>query len=171
LNFADARDPGEADGSGPDVAVVDGWLEDLGGTRRDDLEQGEGFRVNLLVEAHAHLPAPGIALELLNVDDVSVLGFGDSLERDDGSPTPMRAGDRLRVSAEIDRALVPGRYSVLCSMSRSREKGDSALRDLRVIEFLVKGRDPMPGMVMVRADVRAALETEAPAPRAEAPAR
>jgi ABC-2 type transport system ATP-binding protein len=160
LNFADARDPTHpgADGFGPDVAIVDAWLEDLHGQRTDDLEQGEGFQINLIVEARAHLPAPGIAMELLNVDDVSVLGFGESLERDDGSPTPLCPGERVRMTAEVDRALVPGRYSILCSMARSREKGDDALRDLRVLEFLVKGRDPMPGMVMVRANVRAELE-------------
>jgi hypothetical protein len=160
LNFADARDPTHpgADGFGPDVAIVDAWLEDLHGRRTDDLEQGEGFQINLIVEARAHLPAPGIAMELLNVDDVSVLGFGESLERDDGSPTPLYPGERVRMTAEVDRALVPGRYSILCSMARSREKGDDALRDLRVLEFLIKGRDPMPGMVMVRANVRAELE-------------
>jgi hypothetical protein len=44
-------------------------------------------------------------------------------------------------------------------MSRSQDKGDDALRDLRVLEFLVKGSDPQPGMVMVRAAVRAQVES------------
>ncbi len=158
LNFAGAHDPGATDGSGPDVAVVDAWLEDPRGRRLQDLEQGEGFRVNVVVEARAHLPAPAIALELLNVEDVSVLGFGKALESDDGMPIPLRSGQRVRLSGAVDSALVPGRYSLLCSMSRSREKGDDALRDLRVAEFLVKGRDPVPGMVMVRARVDAAVQ-------------
>jgi ABC-type polysaccharide/polyol phosphate transport system ATPase subunit len=158
LNFAGGHDPGGSDGSGPDVDLVDVWLEDLDGRRVENLEQGQGFRFNLIARARQDLPAASLGFELLNVDDVSVLGFGQALERDDGTPTPLRAGQQVRVSAEIVAALVPGRYSVLCSMSRSRDRGDDALRDLRVIDFLVTGRDPMPGMVSVRASVAATVE-------------
>ncbi len=156
LNFA-GHPRADADSSGPDAAVVDAWLEDLQGHRVQDVEQGQGFRINLVIEARADLPAPGVAMELLNVDGTRVLGFGDTLEREDGRPTPVARGERLRLSAELDRALVPGRYSLLCTVGRSRDKGDDALRDLRVIEFLIKGRDPIPGMVMVRTRVRADL--------------
>jgi hypothetical protein len=45
-------------------------------------------------------------------------------------------------------------------MSRSRDRGDDALRDLRVLEFLVTGSDPMPGMIQVSADVRATVERD-----------
>ncbi len=158
LNFAGAHDPGGTDGAGPDVNVVDAWLEDLDGTRRENIEQGQGFRFKLSVQAQRDLPAATLGFELLNVDDVSVLGFGEALARDDGTPIPLRAGDCVHVSAELDGTLVPGRYSVLCSVSRSRDRGDDALRDLRVIDFLVTGSDPMPGMVFVRASVQATVE-------------
>jgi ABC-type polysaccharide/polyol phosphate transport system ATPase subunit len=159
LNFAGGHDPGGANGAGADVELIDVWLEDLEGHRVTDIEQGNGFRFNLIAEARRDLPAASIGFELLNVDDVSVLGFGEAFERDDGTPIPFRTGERVRFSAELDRALVPGRYSLLCSMSRSRDKGDDALRDLRVIDFLVKGTDPMPGMVFVRASVQATVES------------
>jgi ABC-type polysaccharide/polyol phosphate transport system ATPase subunit len=158
LNFASAHDPGSADGSGPDVGLVDVWLEDPAGRRLTDLESGQEFRFNAVVEAHRDLPAPAIAFELLNVDDVSVLGFGEAIETEDGSPRPLRRGERIRLSVALDCALVPGRYSVLCSMSRSHDRGDDALRDVRVLEFLVKGSDPMPGMIFVRANVQARVE-------------
>ena len=158
LNFAGSHDPGGPDGSGPDVELVDVWLETLDGQRTEDLQAGRGFRFSLVARARRDLPAPAIAFELLNVDDVSVLGFGDGLEREDGSRTPIRAGEQIRLSAELDHPLVPGRYSVLCSMARSRDRGDDALRDLRVIDFLVKGTDPMPGMVFVSANVQATVE-------------
>jgi ABC-2 type transport system ATP-binding protein len=158
LNFAGAHDPGGSDGSGPDVEVIDVWLEDLSGRRVEHVEHGQGFRFNLLAEARRELHAPGLGFELLNVDDVSVLGFGEALERDDGTPTPVSTGQRIRVSAELDRPLMPGRYSVLFSMSRSRDKGDDALRDLRVVDFLVKGGDPTPGMILVGARVQATIE-------------
>jgi len=161
LNFTGHH---ETERSAPDASVVDAWLERPDGTRVENLEHGDGFRVNLVIRAERDLPEPGIALELLNVDDVSVLGFGEALEHDDGTARPLRRGQELHVSTEIDRVLVPGRYSILLSLSRSREKADDALRDLRVLEFLVTGSDPQPGMVTVRADVRAELDTEVAAP-------
>jgi ABC-2 type transport system ATP-binding protein len=158
LNFAGGHDPGGSDGSGPDVVLVDVWLEDESGARVENLEAGQGLRFNAILEAQRKLPAAAIAFELLNVDDVSVLGFGKAFETEDGDPIPIERGQRVRLTAELDHALVPGRYSFLCSMSRSHDKGDDALRDLRIIDFLVTGRDPMPGMVFVRASVDATVE-------------
>jgi ABC-2 type transport system ATP-binding protein len=161
LNFAGGQDPGGADGSGPDVELVDVWLEDLSGRRLTDLEHGQSFCFNAVVRARRDFPAPALAFELLNVDNVSVLGFGEAITTDDGAPRPMRNGERIRLSVQLDCALVPGRYSVLGSMSRSHDPGDDAMRDLRVLEFLVKGSDPLPGMVSVRAAVRASVEVRA----------
>jgi hypothetical protein len=90
---------------------------------------------------------------------VSVLGFGETLETDDGRPLPLPAGHRLHVSAELDQPFVPGRYAVLCTLARSRQRGDDALRDRRVIDFLIKGTDPQPGMVHVSASVIATIES------------
>ncbi|HWE07826.1 MAG TPA: Wzt carbohydrate-binding domain-containing protein, partial [Solirubrobacteraceae bacterium] len=159
LNFADAHDPGAGNNGGPDVEIVDAWLEDLAGRRLDDVEHGSPFRFNLVARARVDLPAPGLSFELLNVDDVSVLGFGETLETDDGRPLPLPAGHRVRVSAELDQPFVPGRYAVLCTLARSRQRGDDALRDRRVIDFLIKGTDPQPGMVHVSANVTATIES------------
>ena len=161
LNFAGAS----GDGAGPamsipdvNVNLIDVWLEEESGGRVENLEAGQGFRFNAIVEAQRKLPAAAIAFELLNVDDVAVLGFGKAFETEDGDPIPIERGQRVRLTAELDQALVPGRYSFLCSMSRSHDKGDDALRDLRIIDFLVTGRDPMPGMIFVRASVDATVE-------------
>ncbi|HEX3689718.1 MAG TPA: Wzt carbohydrate-binding domain-containing protein, partial [Solirubrobacteraceae bacterium] len=158
LNFADAHDPG--DSGRPEVEIVDVWLEDLDGARRYDLEHGTPFRFNLVAEARIDLPAPGLAFELLNVDDVTVLGFGKALETEDGHPTMLPAGHRVHVSAELDQPFVPGRYAVLCTLARSRQHGDDALRDQRVIDFLIKGTDPQPGMIHVNANVTATIESQ-----------
>ena len=159
LNFTSAHDPGGSDGGGPDVELEDVWLEDRDGRRVENVVEGEGFSFHVVARARRHLPAPGIGFELLNVSDVPVLGFGKAFEDDRGDPLPVAAGQRLRLSAELKSALVPGRYTVLCSMARSRDAGDDAIRDLRVLEFLVTG-NPMPGMVLVSADVSARVETE-----------
>ncbi|MGI8862953.1 MAG: Wzt carbohydrate-binding domain-containing protein, partial [Solirubrobacteraceae bacterium] len=156
LNFA-GQIAGEPDGD-PGVKLIDVRLEDRDGRRLTDVAQGQAFRLRLVAVATRPLPAPAIAFELLNVDNVPVLGFGKALEDDDGVAQPLAAGERLTVSTEVDSQLVPGRYAFICSFSRSRARSDDALRDLRVLDFLVKGPDPMPGMISVRARVDARLE-------------
>jgi hypothetical protein len=104
------------------------------------------------------LPEPVISFELLDVDGVSVLGVGTKLEDDNGRPRPLTAGQRITLSTEIDARLTPGRYSVVCSVARRRAAGDAALRDLRVLDFLVRGAELTPGMISVSADVHAYVE-------------
>ena len=137
--------------------VADAWLEDLDGRRLSDLTQRSRFRLRVVLKVRRTLPAPSLAFELLNVDGVTVLGFGKTLADEDETPRPLLAGSLVKLSAEFDVQLVPGRYSILCSMSRSRARGDDALRDTRLVDFLVKGSDPMPGMVFVAASVDASV--------------
>jgi hypothetical protein len=155
LNFSGT--PERPDGAESDVRLLDVWLEDEAGGRVNDAVQGERFRFNLLLEAARELPSPSFGFELLNVDDVAVSGFSTRLE-EDGRPKRMRPGERLRVSAALDNVLVPGRYTVIGSISRSQVQGDLVMRDVRLMDFLVKGSEPIPGMVSVRADVRATVE-------------
>jgi ABC-type polysaccharide/polyol phosphate transport system ATPase subunit len=145
LNFAGS----DTEEDHADVQLIDVWLEDLDGARIPDVEQGQPFRFNVLAEAQGQLPAPSFGF-----DDVPVFSFGTRDER----PRPLAPGQRLRISAEIDNQLVPGRYSVLCTISRSGRGGDHALHDVRVADFLVKGSEPMPGMIFVQAQVDAHVE-------------
>ena len=157
LNFASVTDA-EAAGGEADVRLLDAWLEDLGGERIVDVEQGSTFRLNLSVEARTQLPRPLFGIELLNVDDVAVFGFGKLIEDGDGPAQGLMAGERVKLSAEIDTPLVPGRYSVLCSISRTGTPGNDAIHDVRIVEFLVKGSDPTPGMIVVAPRVEATVE-------------
>lgn len=156
LNFSGT--PDRPEGIESDIRLLDVWLEDERGVRLQDVNQGQRFRVNLVVEANRYLPSPSFAFELLNVDDVAVSGFGLRLEQPDGRPKPVRAGQRLKVSAALENRLVPGRYAIVGSISRSRNQGDMVMHDVRMTDFLVKGTDPMPGMVFVDAEVRATVE-------------
>jgi ABC-type polysaccharide/polyol phosphate transport system ATPase subunit len=149
---------GVGSSSDESLHVLDVWLEDLSGTRLEDVQQGQPFRFNMLVEAYNDLPGPAFGFELLNVDGVSVAGFGTVLEGRNGKSRRVLAGQRVCVSAEIVNNLVPGRYSVLCSISRSGTTGDDVLHDIRVAEFLVKGSDPMPGMIFVSTRVQTSVE-------------
>jgi hypothetical protein len=159
LNFGAVDRDGAANTADEvDVALLDVWLEDADGARVGNVEHGRPFSVNLLVEAHRELVGPVFAFQLLNVDDVSVLGFGKALGDDDADPARVRTGQRVRIAAEIENPLVPGRYSISCSIARSRRQSDLALHDVRILDFLIQGSEPTPGMVSVRADVRATLE-------------
>ena len=159
LNFGGAS--ASTDGSdveGADVRLLDVWLEDEHGTRVRDVQQGQRFRFNLRFEACREMSAPVFAFELLNVDDVTVCGFGKALRDNSGRPRRVPPGERVKITAAVDNQFVPGRYSVLCSISRSGAPGDNAIHDLRVTDFLIKGSDPMPGMVFVRAGVDAIID-------------
>jgi ABC-2 type transport system ATP-binding protein len=147
-----------AEGADADVQLLDAWLEDLSGARIEDVPEGQTFRFKLLVQARTDLPRPLLGIEILNVDDVPVLGFGKAVEDRDGLPRAVQAGERVQLAAEIEAELVPGRYSIRCSISRTGAIGDDALHDVRITDFLVKGSDPMPGMIFVRAHVDASVE-------------
>jgi hypothetical protein len=76
----------------------------------------------------------------------------------DGEPGRLAAGQRVRIAAQVDNPLLPGRYSVDCWISRDRMQGDLALHVLRLLDFLVYGTELGPGNVSVRAEVEAVLE-------------
>jgi ABC-2 type transport system ATP-binding protein len=156
LNFGGEDSSGAS--AEPGVRLVDAWLESLDGTRIENALHGEPFRFNLIVEARERLPEPRFGFQVLNVDDVPVFGFGKSLLDEDDEPLALEAGQRVRIRAEIDTPLVPGRFSVLCSIARTGATGDTAMHDVRVIDFLVRGSDRLPGMITVESEVETRLE-------------
>jgi hypothetical protein len=91
---------------------------------------------------------------------VHVFGFNRELERADRQPDVLAPGQRVRISGQIENPLVPGRYGVSCMISRNRAQGDLALHVLRLLDFVVYGTKPAPGVVSVRSDVQAVLEEE-----------
>jgi ABC-2 type transport system ATP-binding protein len=157
LNFGNSRG---AQDSGVDVRVVDVWLEDEAGRRVENVEQGRPMAFNLVVEAEREVLGPTFGFELLNVEGVPVFGFGGTLD-DREQHDRIAAGQQVRVTATIENRLVPGRYSVNCSVSRNHAAGDLALHDLRLLDFLVKGTRPDPGMVSVETDLVATVEDRA----------
>ena len=61
-------------------------------------------------------------------------------------PDSVRTGMRVRFSAELDEpSCLAGTRS--CARCRAAATRATSVADLRVIDFLVKGSDPMPGMV------------------------
>jgi ABC-2 type transport system ATP-binding protein len=154
LNFG-GGDPGGGrsdGGADADVRLVDVWLEDEAGARVENVHEGAPLRLNLIVEAHRELPKAVFVLRFMNVDDTPVFGLQTPVDE------PVPAGRRIRLSADVDNRLVPGRYSVDCSVTRSDTPGDLALRSLRLLDFLVKGGKPGSGMITVSSSVEAVVE-------------
>ncbi|MEA2377161.1 MAG: type transport system ATP-binding protein [Thermoleophilaceae bacterium] len=162
LNFGTADDTNGQPQTGAvpdaDVKLIDVWLEDNTGQRVENVEQGQPIHFNLIAQAREELVKPSFIFEFLNVDGVPVFGFGEDLTDEDEGPDRVPAGGQIRISAAIDGRLVPGRFSINCSVSRNRTPGDLAMRDVRLLDFLVRGTNPDPGMVSVQTDLVATVE-------------
>jgi ABC-2 type transport system ATP-binding protein len=157
LNFAGTSDS-ERLSAEPDVKLVDAWLEDQAGRRVENVEQGRPIGFNLIAEARAEVRGPRFGFQVLNVDGVPVFGFGGELSKDLQHDDRIAPGQRVRVAAAIDNKLVPGRYSITCSISRNQTQGDLVVRDVGILDFVVTGTEPNPGMVSVRTDLVARVE-------------
>jgi ABC-2 type transport system ATP-binding protein len=163
LNFADGHSPSTADSGGvPDVhaKVLDAWLENEAGERVESIEQGEPIGLNLVVEARRDLERPVLGFHFLNGDGVHVFGFNRTLTLEPGEWDGIEAGRRVRISGNVQNPLVPGRYSINCWICRNRNQGDLALQNVRLLDFLVYGTRPSPGIVAVETDVKAVLDPE-----------
>jgi hypothetical protein len=162
LNFADAdqAEPHAAGASIPDVhaRVVNAWIEDEAAERIENVEQGKPILLNVEVEAREDLEQPTFGFHFLNADGVHVFGFNTTLSVDASERDCVPAGRRVHVSGRIENPLVPGRYSVSCWISRNRVQGDMALQHVRLLDFVVYGTRPSPGLVAVDAQFEAAIE-------------
>jgi ABC-type polysaccharide/polyol phosphate transport system ATPase subunit len=158
VNFGGDVEDGAVEDDEPIVSLFDVWLEDADGKRIENPVQGQSFRFNLLAEAHQDLKAPAFGFQVLNVNGVSVFGFGKPLRDEDDEPVPIARGQRVRVVADINGQLVAGRYSVRCSVARSESRGDAAMTDVPVADIVIKGTEGLPGMVVVQSQVEATIE-------------
>ena len=95
--------------------------------RLENAEQARPLRFNLLVEARKAMQEPVFNFHCLNVDGHWVFAFSKGVEDEAGSPRGVERGERIRLVAEIDNQLVPGRYSMECWISRSGDGGSLAI--------------------------------------------
>jgi ABC-2 type transport system ATP-binding protein len=162
LNFAghsDAADSAAADVPDVNVRMIDVWLEDDQGMRVDNVEQERTFTLNLLVEARHDLAEAVFNFHCLNMDGHWVFAFSKTIEDAGGVPQRVAAGERIRLVAEIENPLVPGRYALECWMSRSRDQGNMAIHIMRLLDFFVFGTHPGAGNVSMRAEVKTSVNS------------
>ncbi len=128
---------GAAPEASEEVRLLDAWIEDAGGARLTNLEYGQQIRLRVELEILRDVPGLGAGFILANADGIGVFQFGTDIERDDGSPT-LAAGERVKVSAEVENLLVPGRYFVHCGINRVYNAG-VALYVHDAVQFVVFG--------------------------------
>ena len=163
LNFAGHSDGDAAVPSVPDVnvTVLDAWLEDAAGQRTDNVEQSRVFRFVLLAQARQDLEDPVFNFHCLNLDGQWVFAFSKTLHDELGETQRVAAGEPIRLVAEIENPLLPGRYALECWISRRRAPGAMAVHVLRLLDFHVFGTRPGAGNVTMDGDVRAVVEAPA----------
>jgi ABC-2 type transport system ATP-binding protein len=139
LNFE--RDSQAGDSAAPEaseeVRLLDAWIEDAGGARLTNLEHGQQIRLRVELEVLRDLPGLGVGFILANADGIGVFQFGTDVEQEDGS-SALVAGERVKVGAEVENLLVPGRYFVHCGVNRVQNAG-VALYVHDAVQFVVFG--------------------------------
>jgi ABC-type polysaccharide/polyol phosphate transport system ATPase subunit len=159
LNFGGDADEVSTPGTLPDVnaGVLDVWLENEEGERVQNVEQHRPFRFSCVIEARRDLEKPVFSFQFAGADGAQIFGFSKRLELPEGAPDRLRAGERVKISGEVENRLLPGRYHVSAWVLRNRTAGDLALHTLRLLEFVVYGTDLGAGSVKLDDDVHARL--------------
>jgi ABC-2 type transport system ATP-binding protein len=156
LNFEQAPGGGDADMGGvADVTLADVWLEDGDGERITNVEKGADLRFGAVLEAHRPIEGPSFGFAFTNADGVDVTGFGIGLPKD--MPDRLEAGQRVRLSGEIENRLAPGRYVVKCWIHREHNIANLVLHSPHVLDFVVFGKSGA-GVVSLSHEITASVE-------------
>ena len=164
INFGGDPDRVGERGTLPDVnlRVVDIWIEDETGARVENVEQHRSLRFNCVMEARKELRSPFFSFHFLDDEGARIFGFDKRLELPADAPDRLLAGERVRISGDVENRLLPGRYHVECWATRNRTPGDVAVHPMRLLDFVVYGTDRAPGSVEIQNDVRAVIEPQLP---------
>jgi len=156
LNFEQA--PGESDadmGGVADITLADVWLEDGDGKRITNVEREAEVGFGAVLEAHRTVEGPTFGFIFTNSDGVEVTGFGLGLPKD--LPDRLEAGQRVRLSGEIENRMAPGRYVVKCWIHREHNYANLVLHSPQVLDFVVFGKEGA-GVVSLDHAVSATVE-------------
>jgi ABC-type polysaccharide/polyol phosphate transport system ATPase subunit len=156
LNFEQAPNGGDADMGGiADITLSDVWLEDGDGERVANVEKGAVLRFGAMLEAHRLVEGPSFGFGFHNADGVEVTGFGLGLP--EGMPDRLEAGQRVRLSGEIENRLAPDRYVVKCWIHRDHNFANLVLHSPHVLDFVVYGKSGT-GVVSLDHEIEARVE-------------
>ena len=142
-------------GDAADVRLVDSWLEGPDGERVTSVETGTKLRLQAVFEAVREVNQPSFGFVFANPDGVEVGGVGEELPA--GGPQLLRAGQKVRISAEVENQFAPGRYVVKCWVYRNQSYADLVLHAPHVTDFVVFG-DATAGVVALKHEISATIE-------------
>jgi energy-coupling factor transporter ATP-binding protein EcfA2 len=156
LNFGTAKVSGTGPQAGIDVAVrvLDVWLEDDGGRRVENVEQGRPLRLELLVQARYDLDSPAFNFQCTNLEGDWIFTFDAA-----GVPDRVQADGRIRISAVVENPLVPGRFLLSCWMSSLAAGGEPTIQTIELLRFYVYGTRTGAGNVVLDTEVQAVVES------------
>ena len=151
--FREGDDTGVAEG----IRLLDVWLEDAGGKRITNVEQGNEIHIRALLEAQRELPEPQFGFVIANADDAYVHQFQASLSAS-GQEGGLGPGQRVRVSVDVENLLSPGRYYLHQGVARSHNRNDTALWAPQVLGFVVFGDKQSAGVVIPEHEMQVTTE-------------
>ncbi len=139
LNFEKGSEAGggAAPEASDEVRLLDAWIEDAEGGRLTNLERGQEVRLRVKLEVLRDNPGVGVGFIVANADGIGVFQFGVAVANEEGTGD-LAAGQLVKVSAEIENLLVPGRYFAHCGVNRVHGAG-VALYVHDAIDFVVFG--------------------------------
>ncbi len=161
LNFEREGEGTETPGqSGDELRMLEAWIEDADGNRLTNLEHGRELRLRVDLEILRDTPGLVIGFIIANADGVGIFQFGTHLTNASGG-SELAAGERVRVSAEIENLLVQGRYFVHCAVNHAADDS-AALYAQDCVDFVVFGGEPQAhGNVRLPLRIKAAVDQEA----------
>jgi ABC-type polysaccharide/polyol phosphate transport system ATPase subunit len=163
LNFQPGAAPGPKGGAAPTpvategARLIDAWIEDSAGERAAGVEHGERIRFGAEVELTTDTLGASVSLIVANPDGVGMFHCEAPIEAADGSAR-LRAGDRARVSAELENPMAPGRYYVHCGVQQDQGRGDVDLFVKDAVDFLVFGGERSGGVLALEHEIEARVE-------------
>jgi ABC-type polysaccharide/polyol phosphate transport system ATPase subunit len=161
LNFERGSEVGDHPASdvSEEVRLLDAWMEDAAGTRQTNVENAKEIHLRVELEARRDLPGLGVGFIIANADGVGVFQFGTGVVKEDGT-TELAKGERIKVGADVENLLTPGRYFVHCGVNRVQNAG-VALYVHSAIDFVVfGGQAQSQGIVFLPHQIEAIVKDE-----------
>ncbi len=155
LNFEQAPTAAGESGGTADVVIVEAELQNADGERATTVEAGKPLRLSVVFEARRAVEGPSFGLALMNADNVQIAGIALELAPEMGDR--LEAGQRVRVSGEIENRLAPGRYVLQSWIHRNHSFAQLVLHSPHVLDFVVFGAD-VDGVVSLDNDLMAVPE-------------
>ena len=161
LNFA-AHASGDDrmvdDGADTDIRLLDAWLETASGERTVNVEQFEPITLHAVFEAEREVTYPSFGFVLANAEGIEIHGFGQRLTGATEADDRIGPGERVHVTATIENRLALGRYAIQGYAHRNASFSETILALPRILDFVVYGTDPSPGVVSVFTETKAIRE-------------